>query len=257
MGNTLFTGKVYHHFDELPSTNDHALELIALAHKGTAKSKPPEGTVVRADTQTAGRGQYGSHWLTEGGQNLTLSVIFYPAWLEIGAQFYLSMAVALALRDTLLPFAPAAIKWPNDIYLHGRKTAGVLIQNAIGSAGIQSSVAGIGLNVNQSVFPPEIAEKATSLSLEIGRNFNLDTLQSALLENLERRYLQLRAGQREPIRNEYTSALYKLNEVANYALPDGHTFTAVQRGVDEAGRLLLETERGVEAFEVKGVVFLN
>ena len=98
MENTLFTGKVYHHFDELPSTNDHALELIALAHKGTAKSKPPEGTVVRADTQTAGRGQYGSRWLTQGGQNLTLSVILYPIWLEISAQFYLSMAVALALR---------------------------------------------------------------------------------------------------------------------------------------------------------------
>lgn len=255
MGNTLFTGKVYHHFDELPSTNDHALELIALAQKGTAKSKPPEGTVVRADTQTAGRGQYGSRWLTEAGQNLTLSVILYPTWLEIGAQFYLSMAVALALRDTLRPLAPTSIKWPNDIYLNGRKTAGVLIQNAIGSSGIQSSVVGIGLNVNQSVFPPEIAEKATSLALETGQNFNLDTLQGALFENLERRYLQLRSGQRETIRNEYTSHLYKLNEVATYALPDDTTFTAIQRGVDESGHLLLETERGLEAFEVKSVVF--
>ncbi|MCC6413864.1 MAG: biotin--[acetyl-CoA-carboxylase] ligase [Saprospiraceae bacterium] len=257
MENTLFTGKVYHHFDELPSTNDHALELIALAHKGTAKSKPPEGTVVRADTQTAGRGQYGSRWLTQGGQNLTLSVILYPIWLEISAQFYLSMAVALALRDTLQPLAPAAIKWPNDIYINGRKTAGVLIQNAIGGNGMQSSVVGIGLNVNQSVFPPEIVDKATSLALETGQNFNLDTLQGALFENLERRYLQLRAGQRETIRNEYISNLYRLNETANYALPDGTTFTAIQRGVDEAGRLLLERGRGMEVFEVKGVVFLT
>jgi len=256
MANTLFTGKVYHHFDELPSTNDHALELIAEAYKDTTKSKPPEGTVVRADTQTAGRGQYGSRWLSKGSQNLTLSVIFYPVWLETIAQFYLSMAVALALRDTLLPYLPVTVKWPNDIYVHGRKTAGVLIQNAIGGSGLQSSVVGIGLNVNQTVFPSEISQKATSIALETGRNFNLNHLQDALFENLERRYLQLRAGQREALYKEYTAALYRINEVASYALPDGQVFTATQRGVDESGRLLLETSFGLEKFEVKGVVFV-
>ncbi|MCB0545397.1 MAG: hypothetical protein KDC70_17850, partial [Saprospiraceae bacterium] len=94
MANTLFIGKVYHRFDQLPSTNDHAAELIA-------KSTPPEGTVIRAASQTAGRGQFGSRWESAAGKNLTLSVILYPDWLEAGAQFHLSMATALALHDTV------------------------------------------------------------------------------------------------------------------------------------------------------------
>ncbi|HRI60574.1 MAG TPA: hypothetical protein PK228_12640, partial [Saprospiraceae bacterium] len=92
MTNTLFIGKVYHRFDELPSTNDWAAELLA-------KSKPPEGTAVRADSQSAGRGQYGSRWESAAGKNLTISIILYPRWLEVSAQFYLSMAVALGVQD--------------------------------------------------------------------------------------------------------------------------------------------------------------
>ncbi|MBK9336717.1 MAG: biotin--[acetyl-CoA-carboxylase] ligase [Lewinellaceae bacterium] len=130
MANTLFIGKVYHRFDALPSTNDYARELLA-------KSKPPEGTVLRAASQSAGRGQYGSRWLSAAGQNLTLSIILYPKWLQVAEQFRLSEAVALAVRDTVvaaLPHASGAgvlIKWPNDVYLSDRKIAGILIQNAL------------------------------------------------------------------------------------------------------------------------------
>ena len=92
MANTLFIGKVYYRFDELPSTNDRAAELIA-------KSKPPEGMVVRADSQSAGRGQFGSRWESDSGKNLTFSVILYPTWLDVSAQFYLSMAIALGVHD--------------------------------------------------------------------------------------------------------------------------------------------------------------
>lgn len=86
MTNTLFIGKVYHRFDQLPSTNDWAAELLA-------KSKPPEGTVVRADSQSAGRGQFGSRWESVAGKNLTISIILYPRWLEVSAQFYLSLSL--------------------------------------------------------------------------------------------------------------------------------------------------------------------
>ncbi|MCB0573965.1 MAG: biotin--[acetyl-CoA-carboxylase] ligase, partial [Saprospiraceae bacterium] len=178
MANTLFIGKVYHRFDQLPSTNDHAAELIA-------KSTPPEGTVIRAASQTAGRGQFGSRWESAAGKNLTLSVILYPDWLEAGAQFHLSMATALALHDTVYsivqnlpdesllkagepstvyrlpstvhrPPSTVKIKWPNDLYLGDRKAAGILIQNSLSGAHLQSSILGIGLNVNQPEFDPSL-----------------------------------------------------------------------------------------------------
>ncbi|MBC7777220.1 MAG: hypothetical protein H7246_17440, partial [Phycisphaerae bacterium] len=133
MSNTLFVGKVYHRFDELPSTNDWAAQLVAQARSHpplqgvggwTAKTKPPEGTVVRAANQTAGRGQLGSQWHSSPGENLLLSIIFYPTWLEAQAQFYLSMAVALGLNDVIGSLGHSSfghsslghsIKWPNDL----------------------------------------------------------------------------------------------------------------------------------------------
>ena len=129
MTNTLFIGKVYHRFNELPSTNDWAAALLA-------KSTPPEGTVVRADTQTAGRDQFGSKWVSNPGENLLLSVILYPNWLLIKDQFYLSMAIALALYD-MTGDAGATVKWPNDLYLGNHKAAGILIQNTVSSATLQ------------------------------------------------------------------------------------------------------------------------
>ncbi len=210
MTNTLFIGKVYRRFDELPSTNDYAAEIIA-------KSKPPEGTVVRADRQSAGRGQFGSRWESEGGKNLTLSIILYPAWLAVAEQFYLSMAVALGVLDAVRaagPIGPASpspgsspvgkggaslpafdvndegeaafslpagidtglalrLKWPNDLYIGARKTAGILIQNTLSGRHLQASVVGIGLNVNQTVFDPALPNPV-SLALAFGTPFDPD-----------------------------------------------------------------------------------
>ncbi|MCB9316079.1 MAG: hypothetical protein H6569_08075 [Lewinellaceae bacterium] len=95
MANTLFIGKVYLQFDELPSTNDYALELLA-------KSKPPEGTVIRAASQSAGRGQFGSQWESQAGKNLLISIILFPKWLLASEQFRLSEATALAVWETIM-----------------------------------------------------------------------------------------------------------------------------------------------------------
>ena len=122
MANTLFIGKVYHRFAAIASTNEWA-------KTEAAKNKPPEGTVVRADTQSAGRGQFGSRWESEPGANLTFSLILYPHWLEAPAQFWLSMAVAMGVPDGVLrvpsiqdpatsiqhPVSSIHTKWPNDL----------------------------------------------------------------------------------------------------------------------------------------------
>ncbi|MCK6692565.1 MAG: biotin--[acetyl-CoA-carboxylase] ligase [Thermoanaerobaculia bacterium] len=284
MSNTLFIGKVYYSFDELSSTNDFARELLA-------KSRPPEGTVVRAVTQTAGRGQFGSRWLSEPGANLTLSVILYPGWLKVSDQFRLSEAVALAVRDTAgsAAFRPSrsrpfrasdisggentalkgrgqgglkaalpapAIKWPNDIYLGERKTAGILIQNTLAGDRLETAVVGIGLNVNQQIFPPE-ASNATSMALFAGRTFDLDAVAQILFENLERRYLQLKSGQTGILRAEYRQHLYGLDEEKQFARPDGHVFRGIIRGVQPDGQLMIQTENGLEFFSVKSIQMLH
>lgn len=283
MSNTLFIGKVYYSFDELPSTNDYARELLA-------KSRPPEGAVVRAVTQTAGRGQFGSRWFSEPGANLTLSVILFPGWLALTDQFQLSEAVALAVWDTVagaagsaafragnntdqdtalkgrdqsglkaaLPAAlPApAVKWPNDVYLGDRKTAGILIQNTLSGNNLEASVVGIGLNVNQQIFPPE-APNATSLAIACGQVFDLDQIAVTLFECLERRYLLLKSGQTEFLRAEYRQRLYGLGEERPFARPDGTMFRGIIRDVQPDGRLVIQTEKGMEIFSAKSVQMLH
>lgn len=255
MSNTLFTGKVYLRFDELPSTNDFARELLA-------KSRPPEGTVIRADTQTAGRGQFGSQWLSAPGENLTLSIILYPNWLRVADQFRLSETSALAVYDTVHRLLPStvqrlpSIKWPNDIYMGSRKVAGILIQNTLAGACLETSVVGIGLNVNQTDFSSG-APNAASLALASGTNFDLEQVSEVLMECLERRYLQLKSGHSEALRSEYQARLYGLGEEKKFARPDGSVFTGTIQGVEPDGRLAVHIAGGaLERFEVKSIQLL-
>lgn len=254
MSNTLFTGKVYLRFDELPSTNDRAASLLADGH-------PPEGTVVRASYQNAGRGQMGAQWWSRPGENLLLSIIYYPTWLEIGAQFYLGVSVALAVRDAVIQTLPSSvqvfIKWPNDIYLGHKKTGGILIQNTLSGMQIQSSVIGIGLNVNQREFPDTLPH-ATSLSLTAGRAFDLDALAEKMFECLENRYLQLRTGNHAALHSEYESYLWRCGIPSLYVrLNDSTKFEATLLGVTTQGLLRLHTTEGEKRCDIKEVAFCH
>lgn len=263
LANTLFIGKVYHRLGELTSTNDFAAALLAASNgvQGTAKSRPPEGTVVRADSQSAGRGQFGSRWESAAGENLTLSIILYPNWLEIKAQFYLSMTIALALLDTVGYYldpattALSATKWPNDLYLGDGKAGGILIQNALSGAHWGSAIVGIGLNVNQLVFSPAIA-RPMSLALAAGRPFELDDVAETLFSSVERRYLQLKAGNKAGLHQEYEGRLYRRGLLTNFQRRDGAVFSGTIQGVATDGRLRIETARGSALFDLKEVTML-
>ncbi len=247
-------GKVFLNFDTLPSTNEYALDLLA-------KSKPSEGTVISALHQTAGRGQYGSRWDSEGGKAITLSVIFRPVFLNISRQFDLNIAVALAVHDILRKNAPDVdlhVKWPNDIYIGHKKLGGILIQNAISNKKIASSVVGIGLNINQKEFPPELPNP-TSLLLSIGREYDRDTLIQDLCKSLEARYLQLKAGKIEALKNDYYQALYNFQIPAKYERANGQQFVGIITGVSPEGRLCVLNERGVKEYfglkEIKMILY--
>lgn len=275
MSNTLFIGKVYHRFDELPSTNDWAAEFIASGQNSAAKTRPPEGTVVRAANQTAGKGQLGSQWQSEPGENLLLSIILYPVWLEAQAQFYLSMAVALSLRDLVIetiwtgveqnPDASeqlqvlptmVKIKWPNDLYLGDKKAAGILIQNAISGSTLQSAIVGIGLNVNQKSFPDALPN-ATSLAIAFGVSLDIEQVAERLFACVERRYLWLKAGRFSELKTEYEQHLWRRGISSRFVRhSDNHSFEGIIKGVNDHGNLLIQSGSQIATFEVKEVSVL-
>jgi BirA family transcriptional regulator, biotin operon repressor / biotin---[acetyl-CoA-carboxylase] ligase len=280
--NTIFIGKVYYCFDELPSTNDYASEMLdistgvvkndqigrnAVPSKDStlppAKSRPAEGTVIRAASQSAGRGQFGSRWESAAGQNLTLSVILYPVWLPANRQFFLSMVAALAVRDVLCHLRdtvggatqqiPVKVKWPNDVYIGSRKCAGILIQNTLADARLQASVIGIGLNINQMQFSSD-ARQPVSAAMAFGKEFDLDDVLSLLCSRLEQRYMQLKAGGQAAIRALYESQLYRRGEKVTFEYTQTGTHVEGEiTGVSESGHLRVKTDTGVLEFEVKEV----
>lgn len=250
--NTLFIGKVIHHFEQLPSTNTYAIDLLS-------KNKPSEGTVISTSNQVAGKGQHGSIWESLMAQNITLSVILYPTFLLPKHQFWLSQAVALAVRDfvaDVLPQEKVFIKWSNDIYVNDKKIAGILIQNSINRNGIANSVIGIGLNVQQANFEFKGQRRATSLFLEKQETYNIDHLKYELFWHLESRYLQLKANKIQQIQSDYMDVLYKYEILHRYELPNGERFTGTIQGIAPNGKLVINSEGELLSFGIKEVKFL-
>ena len=168
--------------EEARSTNDLAWEAVA---RGT-----PEGFVVFAERQTAGRGQYGRRWESAPYQGLWLSVLLRPSMtLRESPQLTLLLAEAVAETITQETGCGATIKPPNDIYVAGRKVAGILVEGRTAHDGSYVAVAGIGLNVNQTLedFPEELRGTAGSLAMATGRRIERTELAITLLRNLERR----------------------------------------------------------------------
>ncbi|MBC7862377.1 MAG: biotin--[acetyl-CoA-carboxylase] ligase [Bacteroidia bacterium] len=252
MLNTLFTGQNLIELTESPSVNTHAIELLKAV-------KLPEGTVICTKKQTQGRGQRGNTWLAEHGKNLTMCIVYHPNFLNAGNSFLLSMTVSLALYDLLTdllsPEQKVMIKWPNDIYVDGKKIAGILIENILREDQIISTVIGIGLNINQQDFGG-LNEKANSLKLIAGNEFSVDTVMEKLCSKTEARYLKLKFAGAGKIKEEYLSHLLYLGTEREFSLPNGDKIRGWISDVSENGRLLLQIESGGEQyFSVKELIF--
>lgn len=255
---TLFVGQKIVYLPSCHSTNDEAADLLL-------QTDVPEGTLVVTDRQLRGRGQRGNSWEALPGHNLTCSLILLPTFLSATEQFWLNMAVSLAINDTLSPLLPGGgltIKWPNDVYVHDRKLGGVLIENTLQGYRVAQSVIGMGLNINQTEFG---LSTATSLLLEAPTNdgYSLPALLTSLCEQLEKRYLQLRsnqAGQRfgtqhAALRTDYLSHLYRYQQPHRYEA-DGHSFIGTITDLDTTGRLGILTNGEVRYFAFKEVQFV-
>jgi BirA family biotin operon repressor/biotin-[acetyl-CoA-carboxylase] ligase len=200
-----------------------------------------EGTVIRAGFQTAGKGQQGNRWESERDKNLLFSIILFPSSVEPDEQFLISMTISLGICDYLKQFlSNVTIKWPNDIYVNNNKLAGILIENSLIGHYIESSVAGIGININQETFSQEIPNPV-SVKIITGKEHDTDLFLRELLSRLDKRYKQLLYGDRDQIRNEYFSNLYRAGEW-HYYKSEGKLFKGKIASVSTSGILTMEQE---------------
>lgn len=252
--NTLFVGQHLIELVETTSTNTHAIQLIR-------QGNLPEGAVIWAHFQSAGRGQQGNSWIAEKGKNLTFSLVIHPNFLAADKQFYLSKVTSLAVLGMLTEYLPASqydiqIKWPNDVLVTNEKIAGILIESILRGNSVQSSVIGVGLNVNQHSFEDH-KRKATSLQILLNKELDLKVVLELFCRHFEALYLNLKQGKFERLNNLYLNNLYRYNEFANYKAGE-KTFCAKLINVEENGLLVLETEeKDIRKFNFKEVEFLD
>ena len=231
---------------EIDSTNNYA-------HNWIANNEPIDGTVIIADHQTAGRGQFGNIWKTRAGQNLTFSIIYLPKFLLAKDAFYLNMSISLGISNGLKQYFPALdvkIKWPNDIYIGDKKVAGILIENSISGNYLKSSIVGIGLNVLQTEFDPKLPNP-TSLLLENKSQIELQDILNIILVKIEQEYLVLRSGN--------FSAIFRKGISADYMIPSINTnnkFTGKIIGVARDGKLEIEFNDGNKKFYFKEIEYV-
>jgi BirA family biotin operon repressor/biotin-[acetyl-CoA-carboxylase] ligase len=235
-----------HYFKQLTSSNDEA----AMPHYS-------EGDIIWAESQSAGRGQRGHSWQSAQGQNLTFSVVLQPVFLPAAEQFSLLQVVALAMVDALAEWnIEAKIKWTNDIYVGDRKVVGILMEHKLQGNTLSRSIAGIGINVNQTEFDAALPNP-TSMRIISGTEFDRKQVLERIIRHIMHRYDILRQGMTERLRNDYHRSLYKLNEPQLFALPDGSRFVGEISGVEPQGALKIVTQQGEERkFLFKEVEFV-
>lgn len=203
-----------------------------------------EIVAVTARHQTEGRGQRGNVWSSNDGENLLLSMLVRPGnSLEVANQFLLSQAVAVSLHAAMKCYGiETRLKWPNDIYVGNRKLAGILVELDYSGAFVDQAIVGIGLNVNQTEFPP-MDRVPVSMKMLLGGDVSVEDVMRDVLCNFSHYYSEMRWGCKEAISAEYRELLLGLGEQRKYVDADG-AFMAVVEGVDPAGHLLLRRSDG-------------
>ena len=224
-------------FEELDSTNNEAVRRI---------ENYDNLSVLAAWKQFAGRGQRGNRWDAEPGANLTFSIVLQykePGMTPLPAtrQFHLSRIAALSVCDYLTAKGvESQIKWPNDVYVRDRKICGMLIENSLDGKFVDWSVIGIGINLNQKVFPVEVINP-TSLTLLTGKSYDV----AAELEIFCSCFLQRFRDDDERLQTDYERLLYRKDERHPFTdCATGEVFQGIIRGTDEEARLVVELNNG-------------
>lgn len=226
------------------STNDDLLK--------ESRDGAPDGRVLIADQQLGGRGRVGRTWSSPAGVNLYMSVLLRPELEDVAALTPLALVAGLAVAESARATAgvDAQVKWPNDVLIKGRKVAGILMEAAEGRSGRPALVIGIGLNVNQPTFPEELADIATSLTIETGRSFSRSLVAAGLLSRLHARVSQAFEDGIEPVLDEWTALSSTIGRrVRPQDCPEG---TALS--VDTSGALVVRDDSGEVHRVIAGLI---
>ena len=246
LANTVFAGKL--HFSRVTgSTNSDA---VAAARRGA-----PHGSVYFSDEQQSGRGRSDHNWISAAGEGLYVSVLLRPQ-ISASRLAFLPFAAGLAAADAIRAVSSLAIdlRWPNDLLIGPRKTGGILVEARPSSKGLlHAMVLGIGINVHQRTFPPDLATSATSLDLETNRHIARQDLLVALLKSLEREALALAqpdAAKEVAARVEEASTWIRGRKVEVHG---PQACSGVTAGLDENGFLRVATEAGLVTVQTGGL----
>jgi BirA family biotin operon repressor/biotin-[acetyl-CoA-carboxylase] ligase len=254
---TLFIGRNCIRLSETESTNTYAINLLK-------EVNVTEGTIIIAENQTKGRGQRGSYWLAEPGENITSSLIIHPEFLSLNEHFLISKIIALSIQKSIKDFlltdkSDIKIKWPNDIMVKGHKISGILIENTIQDTRIKNCIIGFGINVNQTSFG-ELNNIATSVFCLNKRKSNADEIINSVCSYFESYYLKLKQKKYKPINEEYLenllhyNVLFQYNEIASDKIILGKIVD-----VENNGLIVIKTvpNNEIKKYSLKEINFLK
>ena len=226
--------------DSLTSTSSFLSDLLK-------QQDLEEGTAIITDYQDDGRGQGEHSWESAQGKNLLVSFLLYPAFLSASRQFHLSRMASLAICDALKTLGlDSEIKWPNDILSSRGKIAGILIEHSITAGKISRTIAGIGLNLNQTVFP-SFPVPASSVRMETGKDVDVAEVAELVETCLMSRYQALKEGKTDQLEKEYLALLYKAG-VPTFFKVGKEESLGIIKGVNDFGELMLELNGDIRTF---------
>lgn len=232
---TKWAGKTVHFARETDSTN---LWIKRLAKEGAS-----EGTLALAEFQSAGRGRLGRSWEVPEGTSVMMSILLRPKFEpQYAPMLTLVMGMAVAKAVKKLSF-DVSIKWPNDVVVSHKKICGILTEMGVRAGKIDYAVIGVGINVNIREFPEEMADKATSLYLESGREFDRSQIPGLVMEAFEEYYEKFAATcDLSGLKEEYESILANYNQPVRVLAKE--PYEGVARGITDGGELLVEKTDG-------------
>ena len=232
---TKWAGKTVHFAKETDSTN---LWIKRLAKEGAS-----EGTLALAEFQSAGRGRLGRSWEVPEGTSVMMSILLRPKFEpQYAPTLTLVMGMAVAKAVKSLGF-DVSIKWPNDVVVSHKKICGILTEMGVRDGKIDYAVIGVGINVNIKEFPEEMADKATSLYLESGKEFDRSQIPGLVMEAFEKYYEKFAATcDLSGLKEEYESILANYNQPVRVLAKE--PYEGVARGITDGGELLVEKTDG-------------
>ena len=242
---TLFVGKLQY-VPETGSTNTLAMQA--------ANAAADEGTIFLTDQQTAGRGRNGHLWHSEPAEAILVSVVLRPRIAPTQA-LWLSLMAGVAVYDAVSLTSGIAcdLRWPNDLLIGRRKVCGILTEISADSEQLRFAVIGIGINVNQSSFPPEIASLATSLQVETGKAWSRTELLIALLKSLEAEYRRVLAPDGDEALLRRVEGISSFARNKRVYVDEAGGYDGVTDGLDTRGFLRVRTPSGMRTVLSGGV----